>query len=532
MTFSVKNMDWRVLVSVLILACTSAIAFRLTYFGTERLLSEDTAWKISIVSLITAVKNKTIVHHSKPESGQYYNLISEQYYHPKFRLLSSKSKKTRFLRAKAIESGQTKYTVEYDVHLSQTPLRKIKKKVKLSTNQRAKYLQSNKQHNLTLPRLAVTSDKLNSISHNKQELIRNIFREAQNLLVQRQRHYDDLQKVLRSGLATTLGRARFMVALCRLNGIPARFVTGFVLDEAFANEKQYWVEVYSEKEGWQQYDPERGYEITLPNNYIAFDYDNSELFSVEGGQLISVNHKLEQAPEILSALNLEKNNNILSVLNFYRLDLDTRQALMRLFVLPFCVIFVVFIRQILGILPYGVFAAPILALAMVHAELTFALLMTTVVIFMSVMGRALLPRDMSRVPRVSIILIFVIMSMAVSISILSYYSLDTAGNVILLPTIILAFVVDQFYSFMEKAGKQTALIRLGITVVTALLCIPILEFESLREFIIGYPEIHLLSVAMVIILSAYKGNKLTDYEYFKFLRLNGGSKIAKKIKGQ
>ena len=531
MNLSAKNMDWRVLVLLLIFICASLIVFRLLYFGTERLLSEDTAWKISTVSLITAIKNKTIVLHPRPVSGQYYNLISQQYYHPNFRLLSSKSGKTRFLRAKAIKSGHAKFIIEYDVQLSQTPLRQFKKKAKLSTTLRERYLKSNKEYKLTLPKLAIINDKLNNNAQSKQKLIVKIFREAQNLLLQRKPRYDDLQNVLNSSTATTLGRARFMVALCRLNGIPARVVTGFILDEAYANKKQYWVDVYSESEGWQQYDPERGYELTLPNNYVAFDYDYSELFSVTDGQLMSVNYKLEHVPEIMTALKLEKNHNILSVLNFYRLDMDTRQALMRLFVLPFCVIFVVFIRQILGILPYGVFAAPILALAMVHAELTFTLLMIAVVIFMAVMGRALLPRDMPRVPRVSIILIFVIMSMAFSLSILSYYSLDTAGNVILLPTIILAFVVDQFYSYMEKAGKKTALIRFGITIVTALICIPILEFESLREFIIGYPEIHLVSVALVIILSVYKGKKLTDYEYFKFLRLNNDRKIAKRIKG-
>ena len=45
MIFSAKNTDWRVLVSLLILICATAIAFRLIYFGTERLLSEDTVFQ-------------------------------------------------------------------------------------------------------------------------------------------------------------------------------------------------------------------------------------------------------------------------------------------------------------------------------------------------------------------------------------------------------------------------------------------------------------------------------------------------------
>lgn len=527
MSISVKYMDWRVLVALLILTCVSAITFRLAYFGTERLLSEDTVWKISTVGIISRVNKQTIVRHSRPVSGEYHNVISQYYFHPNFRLLPSQSSRALLFHARAIEHGYTKFTIDYDVQLSQTPLRHFKKKAELSTSLREKYLKPGKEYNLTLPALATISDMLNSNAQSKQELIHKIFHESQELLKQRNPLYDDLENVLDSRMATTLGRARFMVALSRINGLPARVVTGFVLDEAFANQKYYWVEVYSESEHWQSYDPERGYQLTLPNNYIGFDYDKNELLTVEGGTLNSVNYKLQHAPEILASLKLENNNNIFSVLNFNRLDLDTRQALMRLFVLPFCVVFVVFVRQVLGILPYGVFAAPILALAMVHAELTFALLMTAVVVFMSVMGRGLLPHAMSRVPRVSIILIFVIMSAALSISVLSYFSPDTAGNVILVPTIILAIVVDQFYSFMEKSGKKTALMRLVITVVVALLCIPVLEFEPLREFIIGYPEIHLLSVALIILLSVYKGKKLTDYALFKFLKIDHKHKSAK-----
>lgn len=515
MSLSVKYQYWQALVLLLILACATTVILRIYYFGTESSQSEDTAWKIILQSHVATLRDKTVIRSTAPLPGQYYKLISQQYYHPGFRLLPSS--KSRYLRARANETGTTKFNVEYYLQLSQEPLLKVKEKTELTTAQREKYLQSGKHYNLALPQLAIASEALNSKAANKEELVHAIFHDAHNLLKITKPRYDDLNNVLKSRTGTTLGQARYMVALCRLNGIPARVVTGFILDAQYANHREYWVEVYSEKENWQPYDSERGYEKTLPNNYVAFDYDNSELVSVKDGQLVSVDFVVQQAPEKLAELKLEKKN-IFSVLNFYRLNMETKQALMSLFVLPFCVLLVVFIRQILGIQPYGVFAAPILALAMVHADLVFALLMTAVVIFMAVMGRMFLPRKMSRVPRVSIILIFVIMSMALSVSVVSYYSLEIAGNLIILPTIILAFVVDHFYSYMEKTGKKAALVRLGVTVATALLCMPVLEFEGLREFIFAFPEVHLLSVALVILFSVYKGKKLTDYEPLKIFK--------------
>jgi len=53
-----------------------------------------------------------------------------------------------------------------------------------------------------------------------------------------------------SNKATTLARANLMVALCRLNNIPARLVSGFILQENKYQKPYYWVEVYDETKNW------------------------------------------------------------------------------------------------------------------------------------------------------------------------------------------------------------------------------------------------------------------------------------------
>jgi hypothetical protein len=78
---------------------------------------------------------------------------------------------------------------------------------------------------------------------------------------------------------------------------------------------------------------------------------------------------------------------------------------------------------------------------------------------------------------------------------------------------------------MDDVSAHAALIRLGVTITIALLCIPILENQKLGTFILTYPEFHLITAALILLFSSYKGKKLTDHPY---LSLFGMVKTGKK----
>jgi len=165
---------------------------------------------------------------------------------------------------------------------------------------------------------------------------------------------------------------------------------------------------------------------------------------------------------------------------------------------------------------------------MVHADPIITLVIAGIVIFLALIGRSILPKTLMRAPRLSLIFTFVAISMVFSISLLSYFSINPGGSVILLPTIILAAIVDRFYSYMDESGTHAALLRLGVTVMIAIFCIPILQYQDLGVFILGNPEMHLITAALVLTLSNYKGPKLTDYKYMKLLGENKPKKKSRK----
>ena len=115
--------------------------------------------------------------------------------------------------------------------------------------------------------------------------------------------------------------------------------------------------------------------------------------------------------------------------------------------------------------------------------------------------------------------------MVLSVSVLDYFDLNTSGHTILLPIVILTSLVDRFYSYWDTAGMHPAMIRLGVTVVIAMLCIPVLQNQALGQLLLRYPELHLFTAALMLGFSAYSRKKLTD---FPALRLLGENKKPRK----
>ncbi len=508
------------LIVLFIMTGIALMGARWLYFDADRILSEDTAWKISLQAHIEVSKDITIIHGAKPKIGAFHRLISQRFYHPGLKVVTSTPKATGFTRIKATASGITELLIEYQIQVSSTPKPQLYNKPALSPEKREHYLQTSESIDITLPSLVTLSDNLRRDVTDKSQLIQKFFQHSKKLVKGKRHRFDELKHIIPANKATTIGRARLMVALCRENSIPARIVTGFLLEENTSNTPYYRVEIYDEDKQWLAFDPEKGYEVTLPNTHVAFNNDTQSIFSIENGKLINVKFSISEDLDILSVARFEQEKNFFDIFDLRRLDMETRQTLIKILILPFCVLLTAFFRHVLGFYPYGVFTASLLALAMVYAEPLITLIIAGIVITLTLLGRSILPKSLSRSPRLSLIFTFVAISMVLSVSILEYISINPGGNIILIPTIILASIVDRFYSYMDESGAHAALLRLGVTVLIAIFCIPILMYEDLGILVLTYPELHLLTLALVLLLSKYQWKRVTDYKYLKLLGEN------------
>ena len=66
-------------------------------------------------------------------------------------------------------------------------------------------------------------------------------------------------------------------------------------------------------------------------------------------------------------------------------------------------------------------------------------------------------------------------------------------------------------------GLHTALYRLAWTVAIAALCIPLIRYEALGHLLVRFPELHLLTLAAILALTAYRGRRLTQLPGLRWL---------------
>jgi len=165
-----------------------------------------------------------------------------------------------------------------------------------------------------------------------------------------------------------------------------------------------------------------------------------------------------------------------------------------------------------------VFTPTILALAVTYAEIETTALILIITMLLVYFGRPTFDHKMLRTPRLSIVFTLVATSMVIGVSILDYFSLASDGHLILLPIVIITSLMDSFYATVEKLGNHIAFIRLFWTILLTLMVIPVLQLDWLGEFILRYPEFHLITLSILIMISINSTAKLKLPSWLGLLR--------------
>jgi hypothetical protein len=309
----------------------------------------------------------------------------------------------------------------------------------------------------------------------------------------------DVPEILVQKHASKRERAYTMVSLCRALRIPARLVKGMLLKENPSASLHFWVEVYQDGQ-WLPYDPVYGFRGTLPAYYLPFVKGIDEVVAFSGSTSYTVSYAVENADPLLE-LPESTGGDWREILDLSRLSLDTRLALMPLMLLPFGVLLTTLFSETLGVRMYGVFTPALLALSLSYVPWVSAMLVLSVVLVLGVLGRSAMPGEIKRAPRLAIVLTLVVLGITASASLMEFIDMRFGGQLVLLPVVILASLVDRFYSVLDESGLHIALVRLGWTLAAAVACIPIVQFEALGHFMIRYPELHLITLAAILALT-------------------------------
>ncbi len=324
-------------------------------------------------------------------------------------------------------------------------------------------------------------------------------------------------------LGEVSSKADFVDVITRLLAsarIPSRMVHGFPLAGRQKNaELVSWLEVH-DGERWLYFNPATG-EESLPERFLVWWRGNEPLVNVEGGSNVQVDFAVQE--DHLDAVAIAEKQAAqagVSAVDFslYSLPIQTQAVYSVLLMIPIGALIMVIMRNIVGIDAFGTFMPVLIALAFRETKLLWGVILFSLLVTLGLTIRFLLDRlRLLLVPRLSAVLIVVVILM-LFISMTSHrMGLEMGLSVALFPMVIIAMTIERMSVVWEERGAADS-IRAGLgSLVVAVAAYIFMGMAWLEHLIFTFPELLLVILAIVLMAGRYTGYRLTELRRFKEL---------------
>jgi len=327
-------------------------------------------------------------------------------------------------------------------------------------------------------------------------------------------------ELLLSGADTSAAFVETVTTTLAAARIPARMVRGFELHGRQRRaEPKAWLEVH-DGDRWRYFDPSTGDE-SLPDHYFIWWRGNESLVNVEGGSNVAVDFAVQEtaldAVAIAESHATKKGADLIDF-SLYSLPIQTQAVYSVLLMIPIGALVMVILRNFIGIDAFGTFMPVLIALAFRETKLFWGVVLFTLLVALGLSIRFFLERlRLLLVPRLSAVLIVVVILMLV-ISLASHkLGLETGLSVALFPMVIIAMTIERMSVVWEERGAVDAM-RAGLGSLTVAVAAYIFMGMSwLEHLIFTFPELLLVILALVLLAGRYTGYRLLELSRFRAL---------------
>lgn len=496
----------------------AAIGLRISYRSQMRVAAGDSIWRLTYTIDFNASKPGARVRAAFPFDTAYCRIFDHQAISPGVaaEVMRTAHADNREISLTADHAGPARATLQFDLHLRPKPTwRDGAPSGKLSTEERANCLRP--ERSIQVENLVVT-DALSSIRGDddpkSDALVARIFEFCLTEIAPGGRDSPrDAVGAIERGAAGNFGRARAMVALCRAAKIPARLVAGFEIKLNAAAQTHRWVEVLLGGR-WEPFDPENGFVRELPRNFIPVRRDGFDI--VRGKDVASLGEtyaimRLQKPERAVAAARSP-----LDILDLTRLPVEADVVLSLVLLMPLGALATSILRTIIGIRTFGTFTPTLIALSFVYSDWRMGIVVFFIVLTLGLTSRTLIDRlRLLVVPRLSIMLTIVVLCMVFSISAFEYLDWTPTAQAVLLPMVILTMMVERFFLTVEEDGFGVSIRLLAATLAVAFCCYLLLCWNAVGRLLLAYPETHLFTIAVLILLGRYSGYRLVELWRFR-----------------
>lgn len=327
---------------------------------------------------------------------------------------------------------------------------------------------------------------------------------------------DNVQLLLGSDLSPE-NRAEVVDLLLAMSHIPAEPVHTLRLAESQTQQPELWLRSYNGQQ-WLYFNPLNGQQ-GLPEDRLVWWSGSDKLLSLDGGRASDVTFSVHRNE--MSALQLAQSLRLKDVSSFidfslYELPLPAQQLYRVLIMIPVGVLLVLLIRSLVGMETLGTFTPVLIALAFRETQVVWGVLLFTSITALGLSVRSYLEHlKLQLLPRLSVVLTFVVIVMAV-ISLFGYkLGMSTGLSVALFPMVILTMVIERTsIVWEERGGTQSLKVALG-TLIAAILCHLLMVWQPLVYFVFTFPGTLLCLAAVMVLMGHYRGYRLTELMRFR-----------------
>lgn len=312
--------------------------------------------------------------------------------------------------------------------------------------------------------------------------------------------------------------AQIITDLLALEKIPARIVRGITLTESKKTfTPDVMVEAYMDGR-WIIYDIETG-QKGIPEDFVVFQRGGTSLVDVEGGVdsvtkysvLKSVNSSFKMAKHRAKSAEQE----LLFNYSIYNLPINQQNAVKWLMIFPLAILIVVLLRNVVGIKTMGTFTPMLISMALIETGFWAGLISFSIIIGIGLAIRALLSKlNLLLVPRISAVVIFVILIMQI-FAVLGY-QLDwkIASSALFFPIIIMAWIIERASIIWEEEGFKNAAKEVFFSVIVAVITYFVIVNDYIRHIMFAFNELNIVILFIVMLLGTYTGYRLTELKRF------------------
>ena len=328
---------------------------------------------------------------------------------------------------------------------------------------------------------------------------------------------DDNVKLLLGGDASTANKAKVIDLLLSIAHVPMERVHTIRLVADAQQSPELWLRSFN-GENWLYFNPESG-EQGLPSDRVVWWTGDEPLVSIEGGKKPQVSFTLNNSE--MNAIRLAKltdENTDVDFLEYslYGLPLQTQQTYQIMIMIPIGVLVILILRNLGGLQTLGTFTPVLIALAFRETQLGFGIVLFTIITALGLSLRSYLEHlKLQMLPRLSVVLTFVVVLIAV-ISLFSHkLGLERGLSVALFPMVILTMTIERLsITWEERGGSHAFKVAVG-TLFAATLAHLLMTIPELTYFIFTFPAVLLIMVGFMLAMGRYRGYRLTELFRFK-----------------